>query len=274
MSSHSTASSDESALSAIDTTIPQSPRVWNYWLGGKDNYEVDRAVGDHVLASTPQIVELARSSRAFLDRAVTFLAGEAGVRQFLDIGTGLPTANNTHEVAQRAAPDSKIVYVDNDPIVLAHARALLLSTPEGTTTYLDADLYDTAAILDRAAETLDFEQPIALILLNILGHVADWDQAKSITASLVDALPSGSYLVASDGTNVIDPEALNNAARIYNEHANPQYHLRTPDMISELFTGLELLEPGVVTCPRWRQPEGDIGQVVDVDQFGGVGRKP
>jgi hypothetical protein len=274
MSSHSTASSDESALSGIDTSVPQSPRVWNYWLGGKDNYEVDRAVGDHVLASTPQIVELARSSRAFLDRAVTFLASEAGVRQFLDIGTGLPTANNTHEVAQRAAPDAKIVYVDNDPIVLAHARALLLSTPEGATTYLDADLYDTKAVLEKASETLDFQQPIALILLNIIGHVADWDQAKSITAALVDALPSGSYLVESDGTNVIDPEALNTAARIYNEHANPQYHLRTPEMITELFAGLELLEPGVVSCPRWRTAETEVGQPVDVDQFGGVARKP
>lgn len=269
-----TYSSSRAAVPEIDTSIPQSPRVWNYWLGGKDNYEVDRAVGDHVMASTPQIVELARSSRAFLNRAVVYLAGEVGVRQFLDIGTGLPTANNTHEVAQQVAPEAKIVYVDNDPVVLAHARALLLSTPEGATTYLDADLYDSATILRRAAETLDFERPIALILMNILGHVADWEQAKSIVKTLVEALPSGSYLLVSDGTNVIDPEALNEAARIYNEHANPQYHLRTPEMISELFTGLDLLEPGVVSCPSWRPEAAAVGQIVEVDQFGGVGRKP
>ncbi len=258
----------------IDVDVPQSPRVWNYWLGGKDNYEADRLVGDQVLQHLPQIVDIARSSRDFLVRAVEHLAGPAGVRQFLDIGTGLPTANNTHEIAQRVAPEARVVYVDNDPVVLAHARALLLGTPEGATTYLDADLFDTGTILRRAAETLDLERPVALILLNILGHVADWQQAKAVTATLVDALPPGSYLVASDGTDVVHPEVMGRAIKIYNETADPQYHLRAPEQLAELFEGLELLEPGFVSCPRWR-PVGPQGaRIAEVDQFGGIGRKP
>jgi S-adenosyl methyltransferase len=260
----------------IDTNHPASPRVWNYWLGGKDNYEADRAVGDEVMVSTPQIVDLARTSRAFLVRAVEHLAGEVGIRQFLDVGTGLPTANNTHEVAQRVAPESRVIYVDNDPIVLAHARALLNSTPEGATRYLDANFREPAEILVKARETgiIDFEQPIALILMNIIGHVAAWDEARQIVATLVDALPAGSYLVVSDGTNVIDPDSLNAAAAIYNAHADPKYNLRTPAQIAELFEGLELLEPGVVTAPQWHPSPQDLGLVYDIDQFGGVGRKP
>jgi hypothetical protein len=266
--------SEGAATPDVDTTVPQSPRVWNYWLGGKDNYEIDRIVGEEIKTATPQIVDLARSSRSFLKRAVQHLAGEAGIRQFLDIGTGLPTAENTHEVAQSVAPDSRIVYVDNDPVVLAHARALLLGTPQGVTTYLDADLYDTDTILRDAAATLDFEKPIALILLNILGHVADWDEAKTITARLLDALPSGSYLVASDATNVVDGEALDAAAAIWNENANPKYHLRKPEQLAELFASLELLEPGLVSCPLWRPELSGIQDTREVDQFGGVGRKP
>jgi S-adenosyl methyltransferase len=260
----------------IDTSTPHSPRVWNYWLGGKDNFATDREVGDHVRETTPQIVDLARSSRAFLVRAVKHLAGECGVRQFLDIGTGLPTANNTHQVAQQVNPAARIVYVDNDPIVLAHARALLISTPEGKTRYLDADLRDPDAVLAAARNVgiLDFDEPIALMLMNIVGHIEDWEQARGIVATLVDALPTGSYLVESDGTNVIDPDSMNEAARIYNATANPKYYLRSPEQITELFTGLQLLEPGVVSCLRWRPELGEVGRVYDVDQFGGVGRKP
>ena len=248
--------------------------MWNYRLGGKDNYEIDRMVGEHVLATTPQIVDLARSSRAFLIRSVRHLAGTVGVRQFLDIGTGLPTANNTHEVAQSVAPESRIVYVDNDPIVLAHARALLTSAPGGETRYLDADLRKPARITALAADLLDFQQPIVLVLLNVLGHVEDWDEAKQIVGTLVDALPAGSFLIESDGTNVLDPVALNEAARICNEQARPRYRLRTPGHLEELFaeTGLELLEPGVVSCPLWRPDQIDRQQ--PTDQFGGVGRKP
>jgi S-adenosyl methyltransferase len=260
----------------IDTKTPQSPGVWNYWLGGKDYFESDRVVGDHVRETTPQIVDLARSSRAFLVRAVRHLAGACGVRQFLDIGTGLPTANNTHQVAQQLNPAARIVYVDNDAVVLAHARALLTSTPEGETRYLDADFRDPDAVLAAARNVgiLDFDEPIALILMNIVGHIEDWEQCRGIVATLVDALPAGSYLVESDGTNVIDPDSLNEAARIYNATANPKYHLRSPEQITELFTGLQLLDPGVVSCPWWRPELGEVGEVYDVDQFGGVGRKP
>jgi hypothetical protein len=259
----------------IDTTTPASPRVWNYWLGGKDNYAVDREVGDRVLLTTPQIVDLARTSRAFHVRAVTYLAGECGVEQFLDIGTGLPTANNTHEVAQHVNPAARIVYVDNDPIVLTHARALLTSTPEGQTRYLDSDLRDPTTLLKgvRDVGILDFGKPTALMLINILGHIEDWGAARRIVATLVDALPSGSYLVVSDNTNVINPESMNEAARIYNENANPRVTLRTPEHFAELFTGLDLVEPGLVSCPQWRPEPSQVGVPHAVDQIGAVGRK-
>jgi O-methyltransferase involved in polyketide biosynthesis len=248
--------------------------VWNYWLGGKDNYEIDRLVGDQIRAMTPQIVELARSSRAFLQRAIEQLAGPAGVRQFLDIGTGLPTADNTHQVAQRVAPESRVVYVDNDPMVLAHARVLLQGTPEGHTTYVDGDLYDVDAILAQARRSLDFERPVAVILMGILGHVADWDEARSIVRRLLDPMPPGSHLVVADSTNVIDGAALDAAARMWNESASLKVYLRSPEQLTQLFDGLELLEPGVVSCPIWRPAESAVGAALAVDEFGGVGRKP
>jgi O-methyltransferase involved in polyketide biosynthesis len=229
----------------INTNVPQTARIWNYWLGGKDNYPVDRQVGDQILEAFPAIVENARASRAFLARAVRYLAGDAGIRQFLDIGTGLPTANNTHQVAQRVAPDAKVVYVDNDPVVLVHARALLTSTPEGATAYLDADLRGPDTIVQGAARTLDFTQPIAIMLMGILGHIADDDEARSIVKRLVAAVPSGSYLAMNDGTDT--SEEVVEAARIWNQSANPTYHLRSPDRIARFFDGLELVEPGVVS---------------------------
>jgi hypothetical protein len=262
----------ESIRSRINQDVPASPRVWNYWIGGKDNYEADRVVGDLVMQSTPQIVELARSGRAFLIRAISHLTAEEGVRQFLDIGTGLPTADNTHQIAQRIAPEAKVVYVDNDPIVLAHARALLVSSPEGEAVFLDADMFEPEDILTRAKQTLDFTQPIALIFSGILGHVPDWEKAKGAVTPLLDALPSGSYLVLSDGTNVLDPGPMNEAARIYSESADPGYALRTPEQLAEPFAGLELLEPGIVPCADWRRPEGDDNPAVDI--HAGVGRKP
>jgi S-adenosyl methyltransferase len=252
----------------LDTTVPQTARIWNYWLGGKDNFAVDREVGDQIQQAFPQIVENARVSRAFLVRAVTHLAREAGIRQFLDIGTGLPTANNTHEVAQRVAPTSRIVYVDFDPLVLAHARVLLTSAPGGATAYIDADLRDTDKILQEAAQTLDFTQPVALMLMGILGHIADYDEARSIVDRLLDRLPPGSYLVMDDGTNTSD--GVVEAARIWNESASPQYHLRSPTQIARLFDGLELVEPGVVSVVYWR-PEADPPEEREV--YGGVGRK-
>jgi O-methyltransferase involved in polyketide biosynthesis len=253
----------------FDTTVPQTARIWNYWLGGKDNFAVDREVGDQVQRAFPQIVENARVSRAFLARAVTYLAGEAGIRQFLDVGTGLPTANNTHEVAQRVAPPSRVVYVDFDPMVLAHARALLTSAPEGATAYIDADLRDPDRILREAAGTLDFTKPVALILLGILGHIGDYDEARSIVRRLLDGLPSGSYLVHDDGTNTSD--GVIEAARVWNQSANPPYHLRSPAQIAGFFEGLELVEPGVVSVSLWR-PEA--GAPEERELYGGVGRRP
>jgi len=256
----------------INTAVPQTARIWNYWLGGKDNYPVDRAVGDQILEAFPAIVENARASRAFLVRAVRYLAGEVGIRQFLDIGTGLPTANNTHEVAQQVAPESRIVYVDSDPVVLAHARALLTSTPEGATAYIDADLRDPDTILREAAGTLDFTRPIAIMLMGILGHIPDDDQARSIVRRLMDAVPSGSYLTMNDGTDT--SEEVVEAARIWNQSANPTYHLRSPERIARFFDGLELVEPGVVSPPRWRPEPSTSGLPPEIDSSCGMGRKP
>jgi O-methyltransferase involved in polyketide biosynthesis len=259
----------------IDTTVPHSARIWNYWLGGKDNYPVDRAAGDQYREVFPGILDVARASRRFLTRAVRYLAGEAGVRQFLDIGTGLPTADNTHEVAQRLAPDSRVVYVDNDPLVLAYARALLTSTPQGVTRYIDADLREPDRIVEAASKTIDLTEPVALMLMGIVGHIGDDDEARSIVRRLLDALPSGSYLALNDGTNVIS-KAFAEAQEGYNRSGAIPYHLRSPERIAGFFEGLELVEPGVVSCPRWRPDPGDAaaGLPAEVDAFGGVGRKP
>jgi O-methyltransferase involved in polyketide biosynthesis len=263
---------DGTYQAAIDTTVPHSARIWNYWLGGKDNYAVDRAAGDEYAATFPGIFEVARTQRAFLVRSVVYLAQEAGIRQFLDIGTGLPTADNTHEIAQRIAPEARIVYVDNDPLVLAHARALLTSTPEGATAYIPADLRETARIMAQAAQTLDFTAPIALILHGILGHVGDTAEARSIVHRLMDALPPGSYLDLADGTS--SAAAIVEAQEGYNDTGAVPYVLRTPAEIASFFDGLQVIEPGVVSCPRWRPGPGPVGPPADTDVFGGVGRKP
>ncbi|MER5582906.1 SAM-dependent methyltransferase [Streptomyces asoensis] len=256
----------------IDTSVPHSARIWNYWLGGKDNYPVDEQAGDAYTAVFPGIVTIARSSRAFLRRNITYLVSEAGIRQFLDVGTGLPTAENTHEVAQRIAPASRIVYVDNDPMVLAHARALLYSTAEGATSYVDADVLDPERILEAAAGTLDLGRPTALILSNILGHIADHDRARSIVTTLMAALPSGSYLSVNDGSRGVDPvfEAAQDA---YNESGAVPYNLRTVEEITAYFDGLELLDPGVVSVPLWR-PEGTSPAPDVIGEHGGLARKP
>jgi len=253
----------------LDTEIPQTARIWNYLLGGKDNFAADRAVGDQIIASMPELAENARLSRAYLARAVRWLAAEAGIRQFLDIGTGLPTADNTHEVAQAAAPDARIVYVDNDPLVLAHARALLTSSPDGATEYIDADMRDPKAIVDEARKTLDFGQPVALIMMGILGHIEHDAEAKSMIDGFLQHLPSGSYLAMYDGSDT--SPAVNEAVRIWNLSANPKYHLRSPERIAALFDGLEVVEPGVVSVTRWK-PDTDA-PVSDIDQYCAVGRK-
>ncbi|BCY08449.1 SAM-dependent methyltransferase [Actinoplanes sp. L3-i22] len=266
---------DSDATAGLDTSVPHSARVWNYWLGGKDNFPVDRAVGDDFAKLYPDIKVVARHSRAFLRRAVTFLVDEAGIRQFLDIGTGMPTAENTHQVAQAAAADAKIVYVDNDPLVLAHARALLTSTREGRTDYVDANLHEPATILAAAGATLDLTQPVGLILMNILGHVPDLDRAVAIVRELLAALPAGSYLITADGTNVIDGPAFEEAIGVWNANAPLSYHLRHPDEIARFLDGLELLDPGLVPCSQWRpSPDATGDDLRAVDEYGAVARKP
>jgi hypothetical protein len=259
------------ALRDFDASIPHSARIWNYWLGGKDNFQADRDAGDAFLEVYPEQRDKARACRFYLARAVRYLALEAGVRQFLDVGTGLPTADNTHEVAQRVAPESRIVYVDNDPLVLAHARILLTSSPEGVTNYIDADLHDPEAILAEAGRTLDLDQPVALLLIGVLGHVADYDEARSIVRRLLAGLPPGSYLVQCDGDDT-SPEYIA-AIEQYRDEGGVPYNVRSHEEIAGFFEGLELIEPGVVPIPQWRPEASRFAGPSDVAERGGVGRK-
>jgi O-methyltransferase involved in polyketide biosynthesis len=256
----------------IDVSVPHSARIWNYWLGGKDNFAVDRAVGDQVKAMFPGIALVARVQREFLVRAVSYLAGPAGIRQFLDIGTGLPSADNTHQVAQRVAPACRVVYVDNDPIVLVHARALLTSYPEGATAYVEADLRDPARIMAAAAQTLDLTQPVALMLLGILGHIGSDEEAASIAKALLGDLAPGSYLVVADGVNT--DQAGNEAQDRYNQQSPVPYHLRSPAQLAAFLDGLRLVEPGVVPCSQWR-PDLQTGvEPPEAPVYCGVAIKP
>jgi hypothetical protein len=257
----------------LDTTVAHSARIWNYWLGGKDNFAVDREVGEQILQILPDVANLARASRAYLARVVTYLAGQ-GIRQFIDIGTGLPTANNTHEVAQSIAPESRVVYVDNDPMVLVHARALLAGSAEGATDYLEGDLRDPALILREAARTIDFGKPIAFTLMGILHHITDTDQARTILKQLLDAVPSGSYLAFSQSTNVVHGAASDEVVRQWNEVGGEPILLRSPAEIAEFCAGLEIVDPGVVSVSRWRQDGEDVESTPEVDEFGVVARKP
>ena len=256
---------------SFDTTVSHPARTYNYWLGGKDNYEADRVIGDQVMASVPAIRQIARANRAFLRRAVQHLAGEAGIRQFLDIGTGLPTADNTHEVAQRVAPESRVVYVDNDPIVLAHARALLDSTPDGTTAYIQADARDPEAILREAAQTLDFSQPVAVMVVAVLHFIPDADDPAGVIARLVDGVAPGSYLTISASTTDIDTERMTQAASEFNaQRVAAQFHPRPRAEIARFFAGVDLIDPGLVPVDRWRAPaDGNA-----IPMYAGVGRKP
>jgi trans-aconitate methyltransferase len=238
----------------IDVTVAHQARVYDYTLGGKDNFPADREAAEKAIRANPDVVATARANRAFLGRAVRYLATEAGIRQFLDIGTGIPSAGNTHEVAQDAAPESRIVYVDNDPIVLAHARALLTSAPGGETAYLDADAHNPDAILARATETLDFNQPVAIMMLLIL-HVLDDHYA--VTSRLLDAVPAGSYLTVSIPASDIQAEASAAAARRVNENMPGIFNLFSRPEVARFFDGLDLLEPGIVSANHWRPgPDG------------------
>ncbi|MGH3282811.1 MAG: SAM-dependent methyltransferase [Trebonia sp.] len=255
----------------LDTTVAHSARVYDYWLGGKDNFAADREAGDRVIAIRPAIRSDVRENRAFLRRAVRFLAAEAGIRQFLDIGTGLPSAGNTHEVAQGTASEARVVYVDNDPLVLAHARALLTGTP-GTTAYLDADLRDPGKILRDAAEELDFSQPVAVMLVAALHHITDAEDPAGIIATLMAAVPPGSYLVISHPAADVQAEAVAQVALLYNQDVATGQTRRTREQVTAFFDGLEALPPGVVQTPQWRPEEPPSGP--SVPMWAGVARKP
>ena len=254
----------------LDTTVSHSARLWNYLLGGKDNFPVDREAAEQFLAFMPELVQSARSNRDFLRRSVQFLARDAGIDQFLDIGTGLPTANNTHEVAQALTPSARIVYVDNDPLVLVYARALLTSTREGKTDYIDADVRDPDRILAQAAETLDFSRPIAIMLLGIMNFVVDDGEADAIVKRLVDAVPAGSYLALSHPTTEVHRESVERATAMWNSSGAAPMTTRSPAQIENYFAGLEVLEPGLVTCSQWR-PDGN--DTTMVTEFSAVARK-
>src|SRR5271157_6259789 len=277
----------------LDVSMPHPARVWNYWLGGRDFFAADKAAGEEIGREFPHLAQTARAERAFLVRAVRFLVGPARIRQFLDVGAGLPAGGNTHEIAQGIAPDSGIVYADNDPVVIMHAKALLgspmlASTPRGAVCYTDADLRDVAAVLAGAASTLDMSRPIALVMLGILGYLEDYGAARSITSQLMDALPAGSYLVIADGVVAEDP-VIGSAQRRYDESARLRYGasapapylLRRPDELASFFDGFDLIEPGVVPCPRWR-PDGYGANAPGADStpddeavaYCGVARKP
>jgi O-methyltransferase involved in polyketide biosynthesis len=256
----------------IDITVPHPARVYDYWLGGKDNYRADREAAAEAIKIFPKTVESARSCRAFLSRVVAYLTAEAGIRQFLDLGSGLPSAQNVHEVAQSIAPESRVVYVDHDPVVLLHARALLRSSPEGATGYIQADIRSPEAIVAKAAETLDFSQPVAVMLLAVLHFVTDAQDPARIIRAVMDSVPSGSYLAIGHHTAEIDPEVRAFAARL--SELNPAFPstLRGRQQVADLFAGLDLVEPGVIQISRWR-PESDQGTGA-APLWGGVARKP
>jgi O-methyltransferase involved in polyketide biosynthesis len=264
---------DEERIPSLDTSVARQARIYDYLLGGKDNFAADREAAEQAIAAFPGLVVWARHNRAFLARAVRYLVSEAGIRQFLDVGTGLPTADNTHEVAQRIAPESRVVYVDDDPVVLVHARALLTSSPEGATAYVQIDLRDPDAILRAAAETLDLTRPVALMLLAILHVIPDADDPWAVVARLMDALPSGSFLVVSHPASDIHAAEVAEMTKRFNERLGGVTSTgRTRDEVARFFTGLELVQPGIVSTPQWR-PDGGLDPGPD-PAYAAVGRKP
>jgi O-methyltransferase involved in polyketide biosynthesis len=259
-------------LRGFDTSVPSPARMWNYWVGGKDHFAADREAADKIMAAMPALPAIARSVRHFLIDIVHSLTVDYGIRQFLDIGTGLPTADNTHDVAQRAAPESRIVYADYDPVVLAHARALLTSSPEGNTDYIEADLRETGTILSAAARTLDFSKPVAILLLAVLHFIPDEDDPYAIVRKLMDAVPSGSFLVIVHAPSDRSPEEMAEQTRRYNESGAEFMRPRSQEEIRRFFTGLELIGPGIAPLSQWL-PEGQAGPASG-EAVAGVGRKP
>jgi O-methyltransferase involved in polyketide biosynthesis len=259
-------------LRGFDTSVPSPARMWNYWVGGKDHFAADREAADKIMAAMPSLPAIARSVRYFLIDIVHSLTVDYGIRQFLDIGTGLPTADNTHDVAQRAAPESRIVYVDYDPVVLAHARALLTGSPEGRTDYIEADLRETGTILSAAARTLDFSKPVAILLLAVLHFIPDEDDPYAIVRKLMNAVPSGSFLVIVHAPSDRNPEEMAEQTRRYNESGAEFMRPRSQEEILRFFDGLELIGPGIAPLSEWL-PEGQAGPASG-EAVAGVGRKP
>jgi hypothetical protein len=269
--------SDQGPPELLDTSTAHPARIYDFWLGGKDNFPADREAAEAAIEVFPGIIPGVRANRALLGRMVRYLAGEVGLRQFLDIGTGLPTKDNTHEVAQRVAPESRIVYVDNDPLVLVHARALLDSGPQGVTKYVEADLRDPARILKGAAETLDFSEPVGVTMLMILMLVQEGEDPYGIVRQLMDALPSGSYLAISHPAGDVDSGEIAAAYERLNQRmGGTKATLRNHAEIARFFDGLEMVDPGLVQLHRWRPDPADAESVLhyDVPAYAGVGRKP
>jgi hypothetical protein len=260
-------------IAGINPNVPHPARVYDYFLGGKDNYEADRVAAEAGIKAFPKTAESARAARAFLRRVVRFLAAEAGIRQFLDIGTGLPSGENVHQVAQSVAPDARIVYADNDPIVLAHAHALLKGNPDGVVDYLDADVRQPEPILRRAAQTLDFTKPIGLLLLGILHNVGDQYDPNGIVRTLVQALPAGSYLAICHLTADIYPELADFAKALNERQLDAPLVLRDHAQVTSFFDGLDLVEPGVVQLSKWH-PQSEAESAAAAALWGGVARKP
>ncbi|MFI6046924.1 SAM-dependent methyltransferase [Nocardia sp. NPDC051321] len=260
----------------IDTSVAHEARVYDYWLGGRDNYPADRALGDAIATHIPAIRTMARANRAFLGRAVDYLTSQAGITQFLDIGTGIPTAGNTHEVAQRLNPAARVVYVDNDPIVLAHARALMSSKPQGKTSFIHADLHDPTGILrdDTLTATLDLDQPVAIMLVAIMMYFRDEDDPHGIIKNLLDVVPSGSYLVITHPTADFDEHAMARVV-VSAEQAGITFHPRSRGETEALFAGTELIAPGVVPVVTWHpSPDEDPADPESAWYWAGIGRKP
>jgi hypothetical protein len=258
----------------IDTSVAHPARVYDYWLGGKDNFAADREAAEQVIAARPTILRDIRANRAFLNRAVRYLAAEAGIRQFLDIGTGIPTSPNVHEIVQRVAPQSRVVYADNDPIVLSHARALLASSPQGATDYVQADLRRPEEILRHAQQTLDFTQPVAVVLVGIFHLISDDEDPYGITARLMDATVPGSYLVVSHPASDIHADLVAEGARRYNERVATKQTRRDYAEVARFVDGLDVVAPGLVQCQRWQPDSGEDVDGYDVSCWGVVARKP
>jgi hypothetical protein len=259
---------------AFDTSVAHQARIYDYLLGGKDNYAADRAAAEELARIWPDMAFTTRANRAFLGRAIRYLTADAGIRQFLDIGTGIPTAGNTHQVAQAIAPEARVVYVDYDPVVLAHARALLISSEAGATDYIDADLRDTGTILAQAAELLDFTQPVAITLLAILNAIPDSDNPYAIVARLMDAVPSGSYLAISHGgSDLLGPETLDGLTDVATRRMQQKVIYRSREQVARFFEGTDLVEPGLVRIEEWH-PEPGTDRTGKSAGWCAVSRKP